>query len=79
MKSYEFFIQTRKEDIDFINKIMEAYEGIGVVRTNDPKKGLITIITTTDFKETAKEIIIDLGKNYVQLEILREGLWNGNL
>lgn len=79
MKSYEFFIQTRKEDIDFINKIMEAYEGVGVVRTNDPKKGLITIITTTDFKEIAKEIIIDLGKNYVELEILKEGLWNGNL
>ncbi|WP_163469837.1 DUF4911 domain-containing protein [Fusobacterium sp. IOR10] len=79
MKSYEFFIQTRKEDIDFINKIMEAYEGIGVVRTNDPKKGLITIITTTDFKDIAKEIILDLGENYVEIEILSEGLWNGNL
>lgn len=79
MKSYEFFIQTKKEDIDFINKIMEAYEGIGVVRTNDPKKGLITIITTTDFKDIAKEIILDLGKNYVEIEILNEGLWNGNI
>lgn len=58
---------------------MEAYEGIGVVRTNDPKKGLITIITTTDFKDIAKKIILDLGENYVEIEILSEGLWNGNL
>ena len=34
--SYEFLIQSRKEDIDFINKVVEAYEGAGVVRTVDP-------------------------------------------
>ena len=35
LSSYEFLIQSRKEDIDFINKVIEAYEGIGVVRTVD--------------------------------------------
>lgn len=79
MESYEFFIQTRKQDIDFINKIIEAYEGIGVVRTNDPNKGLITIITTIDFKDFVKDVILDLGENYVQIEILKENLWKGIL
>lgn len=79
MESYEFFIQTRKQDIDFINKIIEAYEGIGVVRTNDPNKGLITIITTIDFKDFVKNVILDLGENYVQIEILKENLWKGIL
>lgn len=79
MQSYEFKIQSRKEDIDFINKIIEAYEEVGVVRTNDAQKGLITIISTTDYKDMAREIILDLGKNYVKAEIIEEGLWKGVL
>lgn len=79
MKSYEFKIQSRKEDIDFINKIIEAYEEVGVVRTNDANAGLITIISTTDYKDLARDIILDLGKNYVKAEILQEGPWNGVL
>jgi len=79
MKSYEFKIQSRKEDIDFINKIIEAYEEVGVVRTNDANAGLITIISTTDYKDLTRDIILDLGKNYVKAEILQEGPWNGVL
>lgn len=77
--SYEYLIQSRKEDIDFINKIMEAYEGAGVVRTVDPHKGLINIITTYDFKDFVKEIVKDLDKNEVVAKIVEEGPWKGSL
>ncbi len=79
MKSYEFLIKSRKEDIDFINKIIEAYEGLGVVRTTNPKEGLLTIITTDDFKDDLREIILDLGKNYIVADILEERPWQGLL
>lgn len=79
MGSYEFRIQSRKEDIDFINKIIEAYEEVGVVRTTDAKAGIITVITTNDYKDIAKDIILDLGKNYVKAEIIEEGPWKGFL
>lgn len=79
MYSYEFKIQSRREDIDFINKIIEAYEGIGVVRTTDAKNGLITVISTDNFKDFARDVILDLGKKYVKAEILEEGPWNGVL
>ena len=36
-KSYEFLIQSKREDIDFINKIVDAYEGAGSVRKCCPK------------------------------------------
>lgn len=78
-KSYEFLIQSRKEDIDFVNKIIEAYEGIGVVRTLDPAKGLISIISTEDFKEFIKDILEDMNKNWVNIKIIEEGKWKGNL
>jgi len=43
LKSWEYIIQTKKEHIDFINKIVEAYEGAGNVRTLDNKNGLVKI------------------------------------
>lgn len=79
MESYEFIVKSRKEDIDFINKIIEAYEGLGVVRTTNAKEGLLTIITTDNFKGDLRDVIVDLGKNYVVAEILEEGSWKGKL
>ncbi|MBP6063170.1 MAG: DUF4911 domain-containing protein [Fusobacteriaceae bacterium] len=77
--SYEFLIQSRKEDIDFINKIIEAYEGIGVVRTINAEKGIINIITTYDYKNFLKEILEDLNENWVKAEIIEEKPWSGGL
>lgn len=77
--SYEFKIQSRREDIDFINKIIEAYEEVGIVRTTDPKNAVLTIISTSDYKDIAREIILDLDKNYVEAKIIEEGLWSGVL
>lgn len=78
-KSYEFIIKSRREDIDFINKIVEAYEGAGVVRTLDPIKGIISVISTDDFKDFMRDVLIDLGKKWVKLEIIEEGAWKGTL
>lgn len=78
-KSYEFLLRSRAEDIDFINKIMEAYEGIGVVRTLNPKEGLLSIVLTDDFKDFVREVLEDLGKKWVRLEIVSEGPWKGVL
>ena len=69
-KSYEFIIQSKKEDIDFINKIVEAYEGAGVVRTLD---------STDDYKDMMREVLIDLGNRWVDLKIIEEGAWKGTL
>ena len=79
MKSYEFIIKSRKEDIDFINKIMEAYEGLGVVRTLNAKEGDISIISTDDFKDDVRTIIENLDKNHVVAKIVEEGTWRGKL
>ena len=79
LSSYEFLIKSRKEDIDFINKIVEAYEGIGVVRTVNANEGIINIITTGDFKDTVREVIKDLNRYDVVAEITEEGPWKGSL
>lgn len=79
MRSYEFIIKSRKEDIDFINKVMEAYEGLGVVRTLNAKEGDLSIISTDDFKEDVRIMVEDLDRNHVAAKIVKEGPWEGNL
>ena len=78
-KSYEFIIQSKKEDIDFINKIVEAYEGAGVVITLDSTNGIISVISTDDYKDMMREVLIDLGNRWVDLKIIEEGAWKGTL
>lgn len=79
MDSYEFKIKTRREDIDFINKIMEAYEGLGIVRTKDANEGDLIIVSTTDFKEDVRMVVEDLNEKWVKAEIVWEGPWSGEL
>ena len=79
MKSWEYIIQTKKEHIDFINKIVEAYEGIGNVRTLDNQNGLIKILTNSYFIDEMDLVIEKLKKNDIYIEILEKREWLGIL
>lgn len=79
MKSYEYFIQTERKHIDFINKIIEAYEGIGIVRTLDPKAGTIKIITIDCYVDDVNAIIEDFNIRGIKAEIKKQAEWGGVL
>lgn len=79
MKSWEYIIQTKKEHIDFINKIVEAYEGLGNVRTLDNQNGLIKILTNSYFINEMDLVIERLKKNDIYIEILEKREWLGIL
>lgn len=79
MKSWEYIIQTKKEHIDFINKIVEAYEGLGNVRTLDNQNGFIKILTNSYFIDEMDLVIEKLRKNDIYIEILEKREWLGIL
>ena len=79
MKSWEYIIQTKKEHIDFINKIVEAYEGAGNVRTLDNKNGLVKIITNSYFLNDMDNILKRLRENDIFIEIIEKREWLGVL
>ena len=79
MKSWEYIIQTNKSDIDFINKVFEACEDLGNVRTLDSKKGLIKIITTVYFLDYIDRLLCKLEQNGILIEILERREWLGVL
>lgn len=79
MKSWEYIIQTKKENIDFINKIVEAYDGLGNVRTLDNKKGLIKIITNSFLLDDMDKVLKKLKEHDVFIEVLKKREWLGVL
>ena len=79
MKSWEYLIQTKKENIDFINKIVEAYDGLGNVRTLDNKKGLIKIITNSFLLDDMDKVLKKLKEHDVFIEVLEKREWLGVL
>jgi hypothetical protein len=79
LKSWEYIIQTKREHIDFINKIVEAYDGLGNVRTLDNKNGLIKIITNSYLLEDMDKVLEKLQKKGIEIEIQDRREWLGVL
>ena len=79
MKSWEYIIQTKREHIDFINKIVEAYDGLGNVRTLDNKNGLIKIFTYSYLLEDMDKVLEKLQKKGIEIEIQDRREWLGVL
>ncbi|MFA3798817.1 DUF4911 domain-containing protein [Leptotrichia hongkongensis] len=79
IKSWEYIIQTKKEHIDFINKIIEAYDGLGNVRTLDNQNGLIKILTNSYLLNDMDNAIETLKKKNIEIEILEKREWLGVL
>ena len=74
MRSYEYILDIDKHDIDFINKIVEAYEGLAIVRTLDSKNGKIKILTNEYMKNDVDLLLEKFRKN-----IISQDFWKGVL
>ena len=77
--SWEYIIQTKKEYIDFINKVIEAYDGLGNVRTLDNQSGLIKILTNSYLLNDMDNAIETLKQKNIEIEILEKREWLGVL
>ncbi len=45
-----------------IKSVLEGYEGLVVVRTADPKEGVVELLISPDFVEEMEEILSDLAR-----------------
>lgn len=77
--SWEYIIQTKKEYIDFINKVIEAYDGLGNVRTLDNQSGLIKILTNSYLLDDMDKAIETLKQKNIEIEVLEKREWLGVL
>ena len=77
--SWEYIIQTKKEYIDFINKVIEAYDGLGNVRTLDNQSGLIKILTNSYLLDDMDKAIETVKQKNIEMEVLEKREWLGVL
>ncbi|MBI5190495.1 MAG: DUF4911 domain-containing protein [Nitrospirae bacterium] len=54
--------RTEKRHIAYVNFIIEAYDGMAVVRTADAESGLIEILVAPDYKDDFMRLAEALGK-----------------
>lgn len=52
-----FYIKVDRHDINFINRIMEGYEYLGVVTTVKREEGILMIRVTSDTYAEVKNIL----------------------
>lgn len=60
-------LRLKPSDIDFITRVFEGYDGLGMVSTLDRKEGLVGIWVTPD---TRDEVLIILSRFPRDLEIV---------
>jgi hypothetical protein len=53
----QILIRVNPCDVNYINRIMEGYEYLGVVTTIDRSQGLLLIRTTPDTRDEASQIL----------------------
>lgn len=67
----KLFYQVDPFQINFIDMIIKAYEGIGIVNVDHQNKGRIWIEVTAGTKLEVKEVMRDLGQQF-EVEYLGE-------
>ncbi len=63
------YLQVAPADIALIKFLFESYEGVGIVRTMDPRRAIIVVLVVTDCLTVAREIIRDLQARIACVEI----------
>ena len=56
----EIFLELPPEDIVFIKLIVEAHEGLGVLRTLDRKRAVIVVMTAADMEADVRAMLESL-------------------
>lgn len=51
------YIRIDPHDVNYVNRILEGYEYLGVLTTLDPKRGICCIHSTADTKEEVRRIL----------------------
>jgi len=59
-ETVEIFLELAPEDIVFIKLIVEAHEGLGVLRTLDRKRAVIVVMTAADMESDVRAMLASL-------------------
>ncbi len=64
MDTHSIFLRLRPEDIAYFKFIIESYEGMAVVRTQDPQEAVIEVMIAPGWEKDMDEVLEGLKKEF---------------
>lgn len=68
-ETIEIFLELRPQDIVIVKLIVEAHEGIGVLRTIDRTRALIVVMVAADMERDARAMLASLREQVPWTEV----------
>jgi len=62
MDTQSRYFRLHREDIAYFKFIIESYEGMAVVRTQDPREAIVELMMAPGWEKDLEEILEGLGK-----------------
>ncbi|OGP90162.1 MAG: hypothetical protein A2156_12455 [Deltaproteobacteria bacterium RBG_16_48_10] len=62
MDTQSRYIRLRREDIAYFKFIIESYEGMAVVRTQDPREAIVELMIAPGWEKDVDEVLEGLQK-----------------
>ena len=78
MDTQSRYIRLRREDIAYFKFIIESYEGMAVVRTQDPREAIVELMIAPGWEKDVDEVLEGLQKE-IPIECLRNSKQFQNL
>ena len=75
----EIYLQIAPQDIVFVKHIVEATEGIGVLRTIDRKRALIVVLVAADMAGDARAMLESIRDQVAWVEVAKPADCDGPL
>ena len=69
MDLIEIYLRLQREDIALLKFVIEAYEGIGIVRTIDRKKATVAVLAMPDLLHHVQAVLESLREHMDWYEI----------
>ena len=64
-----FHIVVKPSEIIYLNGLIDSYEGIGIMRTEDETAGKVTVYSTTEYGSVLAELLKSLQKEGMRLTV----------
>jgi hypothetical protein len=61
MDTVEWYFRIRRRDIAYLKFILESYEGLGVLRTIDPREGIVEVMVPPGLEKDMEMVLEGLG------------------
>lgn len=61
MDTVEWYFRIRRRDIAYMKFILESYEGLGVLRTIDPREAIVEVMVPPGLEREMETVLEGLG------------------